>query len=264
MECQNPWPGKYTTKIYRSNINPSTDITKRLAVPVEMDSRPIALCVSVLLQLFIEISDPCIVYRFTDGRKLLSQVEDTNRQPGSPALSKEDKARLTVEIREVIRYCRDIMHCRRVQLLRYFDQDFAPENCHQGCDVCTDESVVTIRDVTKEATDAIDLFKSLSVNRTAASYFKAIFLGQSKGRVAKGIAQSGHEKLLNYSKGKTLGSASVDKLFEELHVMDVLPEIAIPHGATGNWYNFYISVSYNLACSGSLTICCLVAGISGR
>ncbi|KZP34287.1 ATP-dependent DNA helicase [Athelia psychrophila] len=171
----------------------------------------------------------CILY----GRKLMDQIDQRERnplerEPGSQPLSTQDKARLAGEIRAVIKYCTDIMHCRRIQVLRYFDEDFQVEDCNKKCDVCMDGSVVTIRDVTAEAIDAINLVKSFqspphrcyTTSRQARNIFRGI---KSKNKKLDSISNL----LPNAGKGEALGSKFVDRLFEELYLNNILPEVAV-------------------------------------
>lgn len=182
------------------------------------------------------ITEISTVYAYNDARILMDQIVK-DKDDGALPLSEEDKTRLTEEVRIVMNYCTNVSRCRRVQVLRYFNETFDQQDCHKGCDVCLDDSEVTSRNVTKEAIDAINLVKSMSGNNTTA-HCKAVFVGSRK----KDIIQKGHDTLPGHGKGSALGSKLVDQLFEELHATDILREHAVQNSSL--WSNNYIKVSY--------------------
>jgi bloom syndrome protein len=159
-----------------------------------------------------------------------------DKDDGTTPLTEEDKTRLTEEVKKVMEYCTNISRCRRVQVLRYFNEAFHESDCHKGCDVCMDDAEVTTRDVTPEAVEAIRLLKSMSGNNSMA-HCKAVFVGSKK----KEVMQRGHDGLPGHGKGHALGQKGIDQLFEELVAMDVFREQAITN--SGGWSNSYLQVS---------------------
>jgi bloom syndrome protein len=159
-----------------------------------------------------------------------------DKDDGTTPLTEEDKTRLIEEVKKVMEYCTNISRCRRVQVLRYFNEAFHESDCHKGCDVCMDDAEVTTRDVTNEAIQAIKLLKSMSGNNSMA-HCKAVFVGSKK----KDVVQRGHDGLPGHGKGHTLGQKGIDQLFEELVAMDVFREQAITN--SGGWSNSYLQVS---------------------
>jgi superfamily II DNA helicase RecQ len=159
-----------------------------------------------------------------------------DKDDGTTPLTKEDKTRLTEEVKKVMEYCTNISRCRRVQVLRYFNEVFHERDCHKGCDVCMDDTEVTTWDVTTEAIDAINLLKSMIGNNSMA-HCKAVFVGSKR----KEILQRGHDGLPGHGKGTGIGQKAVDQLFEELVAMDVFREQPIANSA--GWSNNYLQVS---------------------
>jgi bloom syndrome protein len=175
------------------------------------------------------------VYQYGDAKALMEQIAK-DKDDGTIPLTGEDKTRLTEEVKKVMEYCTNISRCRRVQVLRYFNEVFHERDCHKGCDVCMDDAAVITRDVTTEAIDAIILVKSMSGNNSMA-HCKAVFVGSKK----KEVMQRGHDGLSGHGKGNGLGQKAVDQLFEELVAIDAFREQAITN--TSGWSNNYLQVS---------------------
>lgn len=145
------------------------------------------------------------------------------------------------------------MHCRRTQVLRYFDEEFHHKNCHKRCDVCVN-GCVTTRDVTAEAIDAINLVKSFPpglTSKVTSIEARNIFLGNDNKR-KKNLDEKlklDTGTLSNFGKGKALGSLLVDRLFEELYITDVLQEFAVLNSS--GYKNYYLKpVSCYHSCFG--------------
>jgi|SRR5882762_1677568 len=177
----------------------------------------------------------CPVYQYGDAKALMDQIAK-DKDDGTIPLTEEDKTRLTEEVKKVMEYCTNISRCRRVQVLRYFNETFDARDCHKGCDVCMDDGEVITRDVTTEAIEAITLVKSMVGNNSMA-HCKAVFIGSKK----KEVVQRGHDRLPGHGRGNSLGQKAVDQLFEELVAVDAFCEQAIANAA--GWSNSYLQVT---------------------
>jgi bloom syndrome protein len=160
-----------------------------------------------------------------------------DKDDGTAPISEDDKTRLIEEVKKVMEYCTNISRCRRVQVLRYFNEVFDERDCHKGCDVCMDDAEVISRDVTTEAIYAINLVRSMSGTNNSMAHCKAVFNGSKK----KDVIQRGHDGLPGHGKGTGLGQKGVDQLFEELLALDAFREQAISNSA--GWSNNYLQVS---------------------
>lgn len=159
-----------------------------------------------------------------------------DKDDGTTPLSEEDKTRLIEEVKKVMEYCTNISRCRRVQVLRYFNEVFDARDCHRGCDVCMDDGEVTTWDVSTAAIDAVNLVKSM-IGNNSMTHCKAVFVGSKK----REVVQRGHNELLGHGKGTGLGQKAVDQLFEELVAIDAFREQPISNAA--GWSNNYLQVS---------------------
>jgi len=151
-------------------------------------------------------------------------------------LLEEDEKRLMENVREVMEYCMNISQCRRVQVLRHFDEVFDQKDCNKRCDVCKNDAQVTTQDITTEAIDLVHLVRSM-LGKATMHHCKAVFLGSKKHRVK----EKGHDELPGHGKGRGMGQVAVDQLFGKLVAMEVLHEKEILNG-TG-FFNYYLQVT---------------------
>ena len=71
------------------------------------------------------------------------------------------------ELQRVVSYCQNITECRRVQILKYFSEEFDPSQCgypaHILCDNCSKPLDVETLDVTPVAKSIVQLGIFLSI-----------------------------------------------------------------------------------------------------
>ncbi|KXS21836.1 ATP-dependent DNA helicase [Gonapodya prolifera JEL478] len=93
----------------------------------------------------------CILfYRYQD--KLIHEFLIQNGEG-----SAEQKERQRANLREMVGFCENKVDCRRVQLLRYFNERVNADICGKTCDNCRLEGDYTVEDVTKDAKTAAKL-----------------------------------------------------------------------------------------------------------
>jgi bloom syndrome protein len=178
-----------------------------------------------------------LVYHYGDATRLMDQIK-TPRKRDMP-LTIENEAYLMEGVRRVMDYCLDISQCRRVQVLRFFNEVFHEMDCHKRCDVCTNDIQVNTRDVTSEAIEVINLVRSMTGKNTM-KHCRDVFLGSKNSRVK----EKGHDKLLGHGKGSDMGHKMVDQLLGKLIAMDVLNQKGITNGL--GFTNYYLQVSGRL------------------
>jgi bloom syndrome protein len=146
-----------------------------------------------------------LFYGYQDAGKLRRMIDDGEG-------SWEQKQRQHQMLRRMIAYCDNKAVCRRVQVLSYFSERFDPEDCNGMCDNCNSTSSFEERDMTEYAINAIDLLQELQGTKVTLNYCMDVF----RGSKIKKVVDSGHDRLENHGKGKSLDRADVERLFNEL------------------------------------------------
>jgi bloom syndrome protein len=83
---------------------------------------------------------------------------------------REQKDRQQAMLNRVVAFCENRSDCRRVEVLRYFGEEFQKRDCKKSCDNCRSGAVFEQRDFTEIATAAIDVVDAqerLTVNQCA-------------------------------------------------------------------------------------------------
>jgi bloom syndrome protein len=62
----------------------------------------------------------------------------------------------------MIQYCENRTDCRRADILSYFGESFAKEDCNHSCDNCNSDAVFKQIDMTNYAAVAMNMVKTLS------------------------------------------------------------------------------------------------------
>lgn len=146
-----------------------------------------------------------LFYGYQDAGKLRRMIDDGEG-------SWEQKDRQHQMLRKMTAYCDNRAVCRRVQVLNYFSERFDPADCNGQCDNCNSTSSFEERDMTDYAVNAIDLLQELQGNKVTLNYCMDVF----RGAKIKKVVDSGHDRLVNHGKGKSLDRADVERLFAEL------------------------------------------------
>lgn len=150
----------------------------------------------------------------------------------------EQKERQHQMLLNVIGFCENKSDCRRVQVLRYFDETFRREDCNGACDNCTSKSSFETQDYTDYAVAAIALVKRIEKDKVTLLHCVDVFRG-SKG---KKIVGRHHDKLPQHGACSHLERGDVERLFYRLLSEEALMEQNVVNKKSG-FPSKYLSVS---------------------
>ncbi len=141
----------------------------------------------------------------------------------------EQKERQRQMLRNVIGFCENKSDCRRVQVLRYFNESFRREDCNGACDNCTSQSSFETQDYTEYAVAAIALVKRVEKSKVTLLHCVDVF----RGGKSKKIAALDHGKLPEYGAGSHLERGDVERLFYRLLSEGALAEKSVVNKKSG-------------------------------
>lgn len=151
-------------------------------------------------------------------------------------ITPENRELIAGEFEKVTQYCQNGLECRRLQVLRFFDEDFDPAHCRKMCDNCRNPEETTSQDFTSVARDIVKLVQDFKSRRERVTFIQleSIFEGTKKSV----LAQKGWDKLPYCGAGKNHPKGVMGRLINKL-VSDrilrgklVVDEL---HGRTNEW-----------------------------
>lgn len=143
--------------------------------------------------------------------------------------SLEQKERQHQMLRHVVGFCENKSDCRRVQVLRYFDEAFRREDCNGACDNCTSKSSFETQDYTDYAVAAIALVKRIEKDKVTLLHCVDVFRG-GKG---KKIVGRHHDQLPQHGACSHLERGDVERLFYCLLSEEALMERNVVNKKSG-------------------------------
>lgn len=157
----------------------------------------------------------CILYyNYGDINKMkqmISKEEDKSR---------EAKERAIESLDQISRFCDNKMECRRVQVLRYFNEDFSADMCHNTCDNCCRKGgSISTKDVTDISIKAIKLVQSITNEKSKIG--KPHCIDVFKGSKKKEIRQLGHHEVEMHGAGEHMKRQEIARLFDHLSAENV-------------------------------------------
>ncbi|PWN34122.1 ATP-dependent DNA helicase, partial [Meira miltonrushii] len=162
-------------------------------------------------------------YRYSDSNYLMKLA----REDGTSAQQKEQRE---ANLRQVIDYASNETDCRRQLVLRYFNENFDPANCHRGCDNCKKrdprshgaiEDNRQPEDVTEMARVIVDMVKVMCQSDGCTTIRAIATLMGSRSR---NIVDKGFENLPQHGRGVTFGRNNTNRLVRHLLSEDYLRE----------------------------------------
>jgi superfamily II DNA helicase RecQ len=148
--------------------------------------------------------------------------------------------RQTAAARAVVDYCLDISECRRVQILHYFDERFDRMDCGRGCDDYAHPLPLVTRDVTREASCAVELVKAFQAKAELVTL--AHCRDVLKGSKTAAIRARQHDKLPLHGSTRDMPSELLEQMFRRLCLMDILSEDSVMQAS--GFHIEYVVVSH--------------------
>ncbi|PPQ66885.1 hypothetical protein CVT26_009825 [Gymnopilus dilepis] len=94
-------------------------------------------------------ADCVMYYSGGDASRLMSQIKKTE------GVTQDSIERQVNAVLEVMQFAQNTSECRRVQILRHFDEDFSKADCARGCDTCEADRELISTNVTQHAQAAL-------------------------------------------------------------------------------------------------------------
>ncbi|KAF9239624.1 P-loop containing nucleoside triphosphate hydrolase protein [Melanogaster broomeanus] len=189
-------------------------------------------------------SDCILFYAWNDAVKLEKMLRNPNtNDPSRGAPDETEIERQISRLQAVVAYCTNESDCRRVLLLRHFDEDFKPEDCHKQCDNCCRPGNLIHRDFTVEAQQVIRLLEEMTaVNNRGVT--QAQLKDTWKGRNGKTVQL--YKGVSSYAVGKALDHATIDRIINNLIAEKLISlyRITSSSGFSNNYIQ--VTVSYYL------------------
>ena len=199
-------------------------------------------------QLTIHVFLSPLVYTYSDAIKIEKMLRNPNsNDPSRDKPCDAEIERQVAKLSGVVAYCCNESDCRRVLLLRHFDEEFKPENCHNQCDNCHRPGTIIQHDFTAEAQQIIQLLQEMIAVNTSRGVTQGQFKDTWKGRNNKGVQQ--YKGLALYASGKALGHPTIERIYNNLVADGVITSYSVQ--SSSGYSNTYIQVTdvlFSLAC----------------
>ncbi|KAJ7158357.1 P-loop containing nucleoside triphosphate hydrolase protein [Mycena crocata] len=175
----------------------------------------------------------CLLYfSFRDKKGILDLTPSINESPDA-------QGRRENALSQVVKYCREQFDCRRVLLLRHFEEKFSKAECGRLCDNCKNEEKLELLDVSKEAKRAVAMIQFFDTNVTVRQSIE-IFRGSKNAFVT----ENGHDSNPSYGAGTGLSYEATLLFFDELLYHNILVEVKVDSNNRYRQYNHYVKVSF--------------------
>lgn len=172
-----------------------------------------------------------LFYNYSDTGSLYRMIKDGDG-------NHDQKKRQIEMLQMVVQYCENRAECRRVQVLRYFGEEFPDEMCSQSCDNCCSGIEYVQVDVTDMAVAALNVVAQL--REKTLLYCIDVFRGSGN----KTHKDSGSEHLDGYGAGKKWDRSDSERLFHHLVQAGAIAEDHVMNKA--GFYVSHVKVSFSL------------------
>ncbi|KIM58722.1 hypothetical protein SCLCIDRAFT_1061956 [Scleroderma citrinum Foug A] len=188
-------------------------------------------------------SDCILFYAYSDAMKIQNMLKNPHDQNNKPP--PDELERQLERLSAVVAYASNESDCRRVTLLRHFDETFDEAECHKHCDNCCKPGTVVHENHTETSQQAIQLLRDMSnVSRERGiplTLFKDVWRGK------KGATVSAFTGLPGYAAATRLDHRMIDRIVTQLLYSNIF---ATRRTTSGNGFgNNYLEVSDSLPLS---------------
>jgi bloom syndrome protein len=135
-----------------------------------------------------------------------------------------------------VAFCDNRSDCRRVQVLRYFNEHFNKGDCNDTCDNCSSKATFVEQDFTDLASAACKIIYGLRKEKVTMKQCIQLLCGKKNKDVP-----SAWSNLDGAGEGKTADLGEVERLFHRLAVEEAVLEYSEMNRA--GFPNEYITVS---------------------
>lgn len=156
-------------------------------------------------------SDCILFYAYRDVAKLQSMLtnpHDGNRPPP------DEVERQLERLSAVVAYCSNESDCRRVLLLRHFDEEFDEGECHKSCDNCCKPGKSVKENCTAMAQQAVQLLSDMIDSGRDRGITLNMFKDVWRGRKSKNIAP--YSGLSGYGAAANIDQSMTERIVTQL------------------------------------------------
>ncbi|KAF5330827.1 hypothetical protein D9619_005674 [Psilocybe cf. subviscida] len=178
-------------------------------------------------------SECLMFFSGSDLHKLRNQIRK------SEGITPESMKRQELAVEEVYLFCRRASLCRRVQLLRHFDEVFEPQDCKKKCDVCIDPREPAATEVTAHAKDFLTLLQRL-LNNGEVNIGVPLVIKILKGSTAADVMAKGFNRYPEHGSCKKLSKDLLDLIPDELLFRNIVTKVATRNSS--GFHNDYLAV----------------------
>lgn len=159
------------------------------------------------------------------------------------------------EVGQVIQFSLNDTDCRRVQILRHFEEPFDPIQCNKTCDNCANPEGIAEEDMTPYAVSFINLLRDAKQGGHKVTRKQAI-------DAFKGKAKEPHlTRSALFGAGEKIALTRLERLYDHLVSIRVFAQVLETN--QGNYSNQYSHVSFVTAGMNFLR-CSLTGALTAR
>ncbi|KNC84730.1 hypothetical protein SARC_03071 [Sphaeroforma arctica JP610] len=164
-------------------------------------------------------ADCILYYSYNDKTKLEAMIERSETLGRSQQFAKKD------QLREVVKYCENVVKCRRLLALSYFGDNFNSKDCGNSCDNCINERLHKKEDLTNLSKQFVQCVKDVKYLDVTLLAFRDILRG-SQSQSVRGF---GRNKLQSHGCAKGVSKENCERLLRHLIMEGFLRERTVVH-----------------------------------